>query len=63
MSELQVYDLPTRILAALSERLHRVRDGSQTDPWVPYNFDGVLYEIHALNLEIRKTGSPPHKGT
>ena len=61
MTELQVYDLPTRILAALSERRHRIRDGSQTDPWVPYHFDGVLYEVHALNLDIRKAGSPSDK--
>jgi hypothetical protein len=58
MTELQVYDLPTRILAALSERRHRIRDGSQTDPWVLYRHDGVLYEVHALTLDIRKTGSP-----
>ena len=32
MSKLQVYDLPTRILAALSERRHRIRDGSQNYP-------------------------------
>jgi len=61
MSELHVYDLPTRILAALSERRHSVRGGSQNDPWVPYHFDGVLYEVHALNLDIRKAGSPSDK--
>ena len=62
MSELRVFDLPTRILAALSERLHRIRDGSQSDPWVPYLYDGVLYEVHALNLDVRKAGSPSTKG-
>jgi hypothetical protein len=29
MGKLQVYDLPTRILAALSERWHRIRNGSE----------------------------------
>lgn len=56
MDELQVYDLPTRILAALSERRRRIRDGSQNDPWVPYKHHGVRYEVHALSLEIRKAG-------
>lgn len=50
MNKLQVYDLPTRILAALSERRHRIRDGSQNDPWVPYRHVGVLYVVHALTL-------------
>ena len=63
MSELHVYDLPTRILAALSERRHRIRDGSQNDPWVPYMYDGVPYEVHALNLDVRKAGSPSAKTT
>ena len=57
MSKLQVYDLPTRILAALSERRHCIRDGSRNDPWVPYQHEGVLYEINALTLDIRE--SPP----
>jgi hypothetical protein len=55
MSKLQVNDLPMRILAALSERRHRIRDGSQDDAWVPYHHDGVLYEIHALTLDIRES--------
>jgi hypothetical protein len=55
MSKLQVYDLPTRILAALSERRHRIRDGSQNNPWVPYQHEGVFYEIHALTLDIRES--------
>ena len=54
MNKLQVYDLPTRILAALSERRHRIRDGSQNDPWVPYRHVGVLYEVHALALDVRE---------
>ena len=60
MNKLQVYDLPTRILAALSERRHRIRDGSQNDPWVPYRHEGVLYEIHALTLDTREN-SPSSK--
>jgi len=60
MNKLQVNDLPTRILAALSERRHRIRDGSQNDPWVPYRHDGVFYEIHALTLDIREN-SPSSK--
>ena len=61
MNKLQVYDLPTRILAALSERRHRIRDGSQNDPWVPYRHEGVLYEIHALTLDIRESSHPLNK--
>ena len=61
MNKLQVYDLPTRILAALSERRHRIRDGSQNDPWVPHQHKGVLYEIHALTLDIRESPPPPKK--
>jgi hypothetical protein len=58
MTQLQLYDLPTRILAALSERRHRIRDGSQNDPWVPYQHEGVLYEINALTLDIRESSLP-----
>jgi hypothetical protein len=58
MTQLQLYDLPTRILAALSERRHRIRDGSQNDPWVPYQHEGVLYEINALTLDIREISLP-----
>ena len=61
MSQLQVYDLPMRILAALSERRHRIRDGSENDQWVPYQHDGVLYEIHALTLDIRESSPPLDK--
>ena len=61
MNKLQVYDLPTRILAALSERRHRIRDGSQNDPWVPYQHEGVLYEIHALTLDVRENSPPLEK--
>ena len=60
MNKLQVYDLPTRILAALSERRHRIRDGSQNVPWVPYRHEGVLYEIYALTLDVRES-SPVSK--
>jgi hypothetical protein len=60
MTQLQLYDLPTRILAALSERRHRIRDGSQNDPWVPYQHEGVLYHIDALTLDIRES-SPSSK--
>ena len=60
MSKLQAYDLPTRILAALSERQRRIRDGSQVDPWVPYRHEGVLYEIHALTPDVGEN-SPASK--
>ncbi len=60
MNKLQVYDLTTRILAALSERRHRIRDGSQNDPWVPYRHESALYEIHALTLDVREN-SPASK--
>ena len=60
MNKLQAYDLPTRILAALGERRHRICDGSQNDPWVPYRHVGVLYEVHALTLDVREN-SPVSK--
>ena len=58
MTQLQVYDLPTRILAALSERRNRIRDGSQNYPLVPYQHEGDLYEINALTLDIRESSLP-----
>ena len=60
MNKLQVYDLPTRILAALSERGHRIRDGSQNDTWVSYRHESILYEVHALTLDVREN-SPASK--
>jgi hypothetical protein len=61
MNKLQVYDLTTRILAALSERRHRIRDGSRNDPWVPYQHEGVLYEINALTLDVRENSRASKK--
>ena len=57
MAELHVDQLPVRILAALSERMHRLKDGSQRDPWVTYRREGCDFEIDARNLEIRKAAS------